>query len=381
MTNEASTGPDTQAPARGAESPANPPISLDPTADRVGFPAGEVRYLRTVLDDDVIENGGYVLPESLAAVLNWIDRYVPRSRPDMELSLGDDVGTLTIEDPDLEVELIRFNGRTFVPEAPTLEPEPITIAGVKDLIDRADAWPAGPGDTLSAVDVGALLDEMARMMERLAGELITAQSNRFDLLTIVRECGAEFRSYERRHRAKVLPERGERDTGNLEATRKADHNRDMARLCEGAIAELEKLATGVRRNLADEGQGALATLGTLTAAEFRTHGPESAVDDEAPIVDARAIRGETVRKAVAAGTFSISGSVVGTVTSFGFVGTPPHVQACDEVFGTAGPGPFPPTTGLTRGGRSMPVSHSEEAAVDVGLTSGRAGADLSGERS
>jgi len=39
-------------------------------------------------------------------------------------------------------------------------------------------------------------------------------------------------------------------------------------------------------------------------------------------------------------------------------------RAVDEVFGPRGPGPFRPGPGVTRGGRAMPVFHSEEAAVD-----------------
>lgn len=39
-------------------------------------------------------------------------------------------------------------------------------------------------------------------------------------------------------------------------------------------------------------------------------------------------------------------------------------RAVDEVFGPPGPGPFPAGPGVTRGGRAMPVVHSEEAAID-----------------
>lgn len=49
-------------------------------------------------------------------------------------------------------------------------------------------------------------------------------------------------------------------------------------------------------------------------------------------------------------------------------GDPGAAAAADEVLGPRGPGPFPPGTGLTRGGRvgeSMPVAHSEEAAADA----------------
>lgn len=115
--------------------------SLPPGSIASAFPSEAVVQLREhqrQLDGFGVEVG--VSRQAVDEVLAWVDQFVPRSLPNCELSLGQNVGELVIEEPDLVVDLIRCNGRTFVPETPTIELEaepalPPEIAGSQTVIE------------------------------------------------------------------------------------------------------------------------------------------------------------------------------------------------------------------------------------------------------
>jgi hypothetical protein len=160
------------------------PNSIDPMTRAIGFPTAEVARLRELPLDDHDDR------EALDAVLRWIDRYVPRPLQCAEDAVVvDGIYELRIDYPDehprRNVDLIRVNGRVFVPETP--------------------------------VEVDPLDPELAR-----------------DLLV---EAAQRFREYERHHRAKAAggPEGSSAFVDVADTIAKAERNADIANRIEEAL--------------------------------------------------------------------------------------------------------------------------------------------------
>lgn len=162
MNDKRPTGPENVSTGQDGESGGKPRNSDDPRARRVGFPSAAVESLRSdqrQLDEDGVEIG--VSRQAVDEVLAWIDHYVPRARQDMELSLGQDVGELIIEDEGLEVELIRMNGRTFVPEVAVVVDERTEFDLAVELADCPTS------DETPGVAATPALDELIRLARTL----------------------------------------------------------------------------------------------------------------------------------------------------------------------------------------------------------------------
>lgn len=124
MNDDRPNGPETATGSPAGEVRRFPPFSQDPSRVDVGFPSGAVERLRRPRSFNSA-GGASVDVADLDEVLAWIDRYVPRAFAcdvGHEIEVGG-VGILTIgsEEPFADsVELIRFNGRTFVEETPII---------------------------------------------------------------------------------------------------------------------------------------------------------------------------------------------------------------------------------------------------------------------
>lgn len=151
------------------------PNSIDPTSREIGlaFPKGAIESLRT--DQGQCDEDGVCVIVSRQAVeetLAWIDRYVPRPVQCAEDAVVvDGIYELRIDYPDehprRNVDLIRVNGRVFVPETPVeaIDVDRIVEEITRDVAELGDR--TSPDDWPEAMIVTG--DELAMIVRRALG--------------------------------------------------------------------------------------------------------------------------------------------------------------------------------------------------------------------
>ncbi len=99
-----------------------------------------------------------------------------------------------------------------------------TVALEREGREKAAATIRG-NDMSKSCSIGvskSFLVELAKLLDEREGSTTS----------LMGEAASLFRMYEKSHRAKIMPERGESDTNNRDATAKAERNRAMAEKLE-----------------------------------------------------------------------------------------------------------------------------------------------------
>lgn len=188
-----------------------PPNPENPSGVRAGlsssgeinlFPRAAVETLRLDVRNAIGEPELIVLRPVLEEVLGWIDRFVPQALPGctVEPAAVGAIQMLVIENTDLEdLDLVRVDGRAFVPETPAIEFEGPFTADSCQLWEDGD--PSGAavfssdGEPFCMVDGATVIggDPMPRAVAiaRLlneAAEGLADEDTRRELRGILADC-------------------------------------------------------------------------------------------------------------------------------------------------------------------------------------------------
>lgn len=166
MDNNGPSSPEKVATGNSGSLGGNQRKTDNPSARAVGFPSDAVEALRDgqrQLDMEGVEVG--VSRQAVDEVLSWIDRYVPRPVQSAESAVVvDGVQELRIDGDELfdRVELIRCNGRVFVPEVVEIEEHPSEREIGRELIRlaRTQSHAAAVLSMIcSAIEIGGTVTE------------------------------------------------------------------------------------------------------------------------------------------------------------------------------------------------------------------------------